>query len=54
MPLVRAGMNGDAVGAEMFAVKCRLHYIGPFSTACIAQGGYFVDVNTEFDHGVQI
>jgi len=53
MPLVGTRMNGDAVGAEMFTVECSLNYIRSLPAARIAKRGYFVDVNTEFDHGVQ-
>ena len=43
---IGTGMHGNAFGAEGLAVQGGFRHIGNVATAGIAQGGYFVDIDT--------
>ena len=47
---IGTGMHGNAFGAEGLTVQRRLRYIGNVASAGIAEGGYFVDIDTQFRH----
>jgi hypothetical protein len=46
MSLVGTRVDGDAVGAEAFAVESHFQYVGHISPSSITQGCDFVDVHT--------
>lgn len=48
MSLIRPWVHGNALGSEAFTVQCNLKHIGVVATACISDGGNFVDVYGEF------
>lgn len=50
VPLVGARMHGDTVSTKPLAVNGKLLYVGHVLSTGIAQGGHFVDINTELCH----
>ncbi len=50
--LVGAGMDGDALRAEAFAVQGRLRHVGQIAAAGVAEGGELIDVDTEPGHNL--
>ena len=45
MALVGTRMDGYALCAEVFAVFCEADHVGHIFPACVAQGGYLIDVD---------
>ena len=50
MSFVRPRVDGDSLRSETFAVKRRLEHVGHIPATCVAQEGYFVDVDRESCH----
>ena len=50
VPFVGPGMHGNAFCAEAFAVEGGLGYVRHVPAARVAQGGHFIDVDTESCH----
>ena len=46
VPLVGARVHGDALGSKGFAIERDFQYIRNIAASCVAQGSYFVDINT--------
>jgi len=50
MPLVRSGMNGDALNAKCYESLGKIHDIGVIATAGVSQQGNFIEVDAEICH----
>ena len=47
MPLIGAGVDGDALRAESFAVACKAEHIGHVSSARIAQSRHLIYIDAQ-------
>jgi len=54
MAFVRAGMDGDSVGAEPLGIYRCFYHIGVIASPAIAKGGKFVDIYGKLDHGAKV
>ena len=50
VPLVRPGVDGDALGAEALAVEGGFRHVGHVAAARVAQGCHLVDIYAQSSH----